>query len=82
MKPDRHGSALPPPRASGLEGMKPKGLSVKLKLLMGVAIAALSATHAFAQTGPDTSVDTDAADTVVIIGQGQTRHADADRGRP
>ena len=73
MKPDRHGSALPPPRASGLEGMKPKGLSVKLKLLMGVAIAALSATHAFAQTGPDTSVDTDAADTVVIIGQGQTR---------
>ena len=40
---------------------------------MGVAIAALSAGHAFAQTGPDTSVETDAADTVVIIGQGQTR---------
>ncbi len=46
---------------------------MKLKLLMGVAIASLSAGHAFAQTGPDTSVETDAADTVVIIGQGQTR---------
>ena len=45
---------------------------MKIKLLMGAAIASLTAGHAWAQTGPATD-DTTASDVVVILGQGETR---------
>ncbi len=44
---------------------------MKIKLLMGAAIASLTAGHAWAQTGPSTE-DT-AGDVVVILGEGETR---------
>ncbi len=49
-----------------------KGCFVKIKLLMGAAIASLTASHAWAQTGPSTE-DTTAGDVVVILGEGETR---------
>ena len=44
---------------------------MKIKLLMGAAIASLTAGHAWAQTGPSTE-DT-AGDVIVILGEGETR---------
>ena len=44
---------------------------MKIKLLMGAAIASLTAGHAWAQTGPSTE-DT-AGDVVIILGEGETR---------
>ena len=45
---------------------------MKIKLLMGAAIASLTAGHAWAQTGPSTD-DTTANDVVIILGEGETR---------
>ena len=45
---------------------------MKIKLLMGAAIASLTAGHAWGQTGPSTE-DTTANDVVVILGEGETR---------
>lgn len=49
-----------------------KGCLVKIKLMMGAAIASLCAGHAWAQSAPGDEDDTN-RDVVVIIGQGETR---------
>ena len=50
---------------------------MKIKLLMGAAIASLSVGHAWAQSGPDTTPVAPAAaedtNVIVIIGEGETR---------
>lgn len=52
---------------------EPKGCFVKIKLLMGAAIAALGAGQAWAQSAPETGADEAPTNVVVIIGQGETR---------